>query len=328
MNPPPTALVTGATGFLGSHVCRALAARGGRVRALRRSTSRLTALEGLRLELVTGDLLEPDSLAHAMRGVDVVFHVAAESAYWRNPGEVLRAAVVGTHNVIEAALRAGVRKVVLTSSVAALGVPARGELLTESHTFNLPQSEFPYGYAKRQSELTALRLAEGQLHLVIVNPSIVLGPGDVNRISGSILIETARGLSFAYNGGGVNVVHIDDVAEGHLAAAERGRAGERYILGGENVTHRQMLTEAARIAGRRPPWLRIPNAAVPPLAALVDFAGRFMTTPLNGAQLRMSRHRLWVDTSRARHELALPEPKPFSLATQDAYDWYRAEGVI
>lgn len=323
-----TALVTGATGFLGSHVCRALAARGQRVRALHRPTSGLTALEGLRLELVTGDLLDPDSLAHAMRGVDTLFHVAAESAYWRNPGEVLRAAVAGTHYVLEAALQAGVRKVVLTSSVAALGVPPPGSLLTESSVFDLAATEFPYGYAKYQSELTALRLAEGRLHLVIVNPSIVLGPGDINQISGSILIETARGLSFAYNDGGVNVVHIDDVAAGHLAAADHGRAGERYILGGENLLHRDILTEAARLAGRRPPWLRVPNAAVPPLAALIDFAGRFMRTPLNGAQLRMSRHRLWVDTRKAQSELGLPPPKPFPVAAREAYDWYRAAGVI
>lgn len=323
-----TALVTGATGFLGSHVCRALVARGQRVRALHRPTSRLAALEGLRLELVTGDLLEPDSLAHAMRGVDIVFHVAAESAYWRNPGEVLRAAVAGTHYVLEAAIEAGVRKVVLTSSVAALGVPPPGELLSEASIFGLSPGEFPYGYAKHQSELTALRLAEGRLHLVIVNPSIVLGPGDTNRISGSILIETARGLSFMYNDGGVNVVHIDDVSAGHLAAAERGRPGERYILGGENLTHRQILTEASRIAGRRPPWLRIPNAAIHPLATIVDFAGRFVTTPMNGAQLRMSCHRLWVDTAKAQRELGLAEPKPFGLAAQEAYDWYRSAGVI
>jgi dihydroflavonol-4-reductase len=298
------------------------------VRALHRPTSRLQALEGLRLELITGDLLDPDSLAHAMRGVDILFHVAAESAYWRNPGEVLRAAVAGTHYVIEAALQAGVRKAVLTSSVAALGVPPRGELLTEASVFNLPPGEFSYGYAKYQAELTALRLAEGRMHLVIVNPSIVLGPGDVNRISGSLLIEAARGFSFVYDDGGVNVVHIDDVTAGHLAAAERGRSGERYILGGENLTHRAMLTEVARIVGRRPPWLRIPNAAVPPLAALLDLAGRFVRTPLNGAQLRMSRHRLWVDASKAARELGLPQPKPFSLAAQDAYDWYRSAGVI
>lgn len=321
-------LVTGATGFLGSHVCRALVARGDRVRALHRPTSNLKALEGLRLELVTGDLLQPESLDHAMRGVDTVFHVAAESAYWRNPAEVLQAAVAGTRYVLEAALQSDVRKVILTSTVAALGVPRGGEFLTEAHAFNLPPDAFPYGYAKYQAELTASRLAEGRLHLVIVNPSIVLGPGDINRISGSIILETARGLSFAYNDGGVNVVHIDDVTDGHLAAAERGSPGERYILGGDNVTHYQMLSETARIVGRRPPWLRIPTGALSPLASALDLAGQVIRTPMNGAQLRMSRHRLWVDSSKAQAALALPPPKPFTLAIQEAYDWYVQHGYL
>ncbi len=236
--------------------------------------------------------------------------------------------MAGTRYVVEAAVAAAVRKLVLTSSVAALGVPRRGELLSEGHTFNLTQRTFPYGYAKYQSELTALRLAEGRLHLVIVNPAVVLGPGDLNRISGSILLETARGRSFAYNDGGVSVVHVDDVAAGHLAAAEFGVNRERYILGGENLTHRQILTEAARLTGKRPPWLRLPGPLIPPLAALLDLAGRFVRTPLNGAQLRISRYRLWVDLAKAQRELGLPTPKPFSLAAKDAYDWFRSAGMI
>lgn len=321
-------LVTGATGFLGSHVCRALVARGDRVRALHRPTSNLKALEGLRLELVTGDLLQPESLDHAMRGVDTVFHVAAESAYWRNPAEVLQAAVAGTRYVLEAALQSDVRKVILTSTVAALGVPRGGEFLTEAHAFNLPPDAFPYGYAKYQAELTARRLAEGRLHLVIVNPSLVLGPGDLNRISGSFILETARGWSFVYNDGGANVVHIDDVTEGHLAAAERGLSGERYILGGENLSHKEILTGVSRIVGKRPPWLRVPNALLSPLATVVNIAGRVIPLPLDGAQLKMSRHRLWVDTSKARRDLSLPAPKPFRLAAQEAYDWYRQHGYL
>jgi dihydroflavonol-4-reductase len=323
-----TALVTGATGFVGSHVCRALLSAGHRVRALHRPTSHLAAIEDLRVELITGDILDPDSLARALRGVDTVFHVAAESAYWRRPQDVFQAAVAGTRYVVEAALEADVRTLVLTSSVAALGVPHAGELLTENHAFDLPPHAFPYGYAKYQSELTAQRLAEGRLNLVIVNPSVVLGPGDLNRISGSIVLETARGLSFVYNDGGVNVVHIDDVAAGHLAAAEFGATGSRYILGGENVTHYQMLTEVARLVGRRPPRLRLPNWMIPGLAAMLDVAGRFVKTPLNGAQLRMSRYRLWVDASKAQRELGLPAPKPFLQAAKDAYDWYRSAGVI
>jgi dihydroflavonol-4-reductase len=321
-------LVTGATGFIGSAVCRALCAQGRSVRGLHRPSSSLQALAGLPVEAHVGDILDPASLTAAVLDVPLVFHVAAQSAYWRRPEEVLQAAVDGTRHIVQAARRAGVRRLVLTSSVAALGAPAPGELLTEAHPFNLDRRHFLYGYAKHRSEEAALEAAGAALEIVIVNPSIVLGAGDLNRISGSIILEAARGLAFAYNDGGVNYVHIDDVAAGHLAAAERGRPGERYILGGENLTHRQALTEVARIVGRRPPWLRLPSVLVPALAALVDVAGRFGQTPINGDQMRMSRFRLWVDASKARRELALPPPKPFSQAAQEAYDWYRAAGMI
>jgi dihydroflavonol-4-reductase len=323
-----TVLVTGATGFVGSRLCRALLAEDRRVRALHRPTSNLSALEGLRLELITGDILDPESLARAVRGADLVFHVAAESAYWRRPDDVLRSAVAGTRYVLEATLQEGVTKVVLTSSVAAMGVPLRGELLTEGHTFGLPQAFFPYGYAKYQSELTALRLAEGRLHLVIVNPSIVLGPGDLYQISGSLITETARGRAFVYNDGGANYIHVDDVAAGHLAAATHGRPGERYILGGENRTHYEALTAIAQMVGVRPPWLRIPNAIVPAAAGLLDLAGRFARLPMNGAQMRISRHRLFVDTTKAQTELGFSASRTFLQSAQEAYDWYRSAGMI
>lgn len=328
MAPAETVLVTGATGFVGSRLCRALAAEGCRVRALRRPTSNLSALEGLRLELITGDILDPESLARAVRGVDLVFHVAAESAYWRRPDDVLRSAVAGTRYMLEAALQEGVTKVVLTSSVAAMGVPLHGELLTEGHTFRLPQAFFPYGYAKYQSELTALRLSEGRLHLVIVNPSIVLGPGDLYQISGSLITETARGRAFVYNDGGANYIHVDDVAAGHIAAAAHGRPGERYILGGENLTHRQALRSIAQMVGVRPPWLHLPDALVPAAGALLDVAGRFVRLPMNGAQMRISRQRLFCDTAKAQAELGFTSTRTFRQAAQEAYDWYRSAGMI
>jgi dihydroflavonol-4-reductase len=321
-------LVTGATGFVGSQLCRALTAEGRRVRALHRGSSSLAVLDGLPVERHVGDILDPTSLEAPLREVSLVFHAAAQSAYWRRPQDVLQAAVDGTRNVVRAARRAGVRRLVLTSSVAALGVPAPGELLTEGHRFNLPPTRFLYGYSKLQSEEAARQEAGTDLEIVIVNPSIVLGAGDVNRISGSILLESARGLAVVYTDGGANYVHVDDVTAGHLAAADRGRPGQRYILGGENLTHRQALTEIARIVGRRPPPLRLPGSVIPPLASVVDFVGRFVQTPVNGAQLRMSRHRLWVDISRAQRELGLTPPKPFSLAAQEAYDWYRSAGMI
>jgi dihydroflavonol-4-reductase len=325
---PELILVTGATGFIGSQLCRALVAEGRQVRVLHRRPSSLEALRGLTLDRHVGDILDPASLEPALLGVSLVFHAAAQSAYWRRPQDVLQAAVDGTRNVVQGARRAGVRRLVLTSSVAALGVPQTGDLLDEAHQFNLPQGRFLYGFSKARSEEAARQAAGDDLELVIVNPSIVLGAGDINRISGSIILESARGLAFVYTDGGANYVHIDDVTAGHLAAAARGHPGERYILGGANLTHRQALTEVARIVGRRPPWLRVPSALVPPLASAVDLVGRVVATPMNGDQLRMSRHRLWVDTSKARGELGLAAPKPFSLAAQEAYDWYRSAGAI
>ncbi len=323
------ALVTGATGFIGSAVCRALCAAGCRVRALHRPTSSLEVLQGLPVQRVEGDILMPETLAEAMREVDWVFHAAARADYWRRPAqEVVQVAVEGTRNVVQAARQAGVRRLVLTSSLAAMGVPLAGELLTERHTFNLPPRRFPYGYAKRQAELEALQVAGEALEVVIVNPSVVLGPGDRNLVSSSMVLEAARGRGFFWTEGGVNVVHVEDVAAGHLAAARRGRPGERYILGGENVSYRELFTALAEIVGRPPPRLRLPGALVEPLAWLIDLLGPALRLPLDGNQLRLSRRLMYCDTSKARRELGLPAPRPFRQAAREAYDWYRAHGYL
>jgi len=326
--PLGTVLVTGATGFVGSGLCRALTAAGVTVHALHRANSSLRGLEDLPVRRFVGDILEPATLRPALDGVGVVFHVAAQSAYWRHPQGVVRTAVEGTRTVVEAAAGAGARRLILTSSVGALGVPNPGELLDEGHEFNLPPRAFPYGYAKHASELAARRAAEGRLELVIVNPSIVLGPGDLNRISGSIIVETAHGRAFVYTDGGANYIHVDDVAAGHLAAAERGQPGERYILGGENLTHCDALTAIAGMVGRRPPWLHLPNGIVPAVGRLLDVAGRFVELPLNGAQMRISRHRLFCDVSKAQRDLGFAATRSFSQAAQEAYDWYRSAGMI
>ncbi len=321
-------LVTGASGFVGSAVCRALAAQGVRVRALLRPTSSQLALEDVPVEIVLGDIRQPDSLRAAMAGAAFVFHAAAESAYWRHPANVIPAAVDGTRNVVAAAAAAGVRRLVLTSSLAAMGLPHRDELLTEAHTFDLPARRFPYGYAKYQAEREALRLAGDRLEVVIVNPSVVLGPRDLNQISGALVIEAARGRAFLWLDGGINVVHIDDVAAGHLAALRRGRPGERYLLGGENLTHREVFETLAEIVGGRPPWLKLPRLAVGPAAAAVDLLRHVLPLPLDGDQLRHAAYRLWCDTTKARRELDLAPARPFRQAAQEAYDWYVAHGVL
>jgi len=326
---PDPVLVTGATGFVGSAVCRHLLQQGLPVRALHRPTSDLSALEGLPVERRVGDILDPASLARAISGTRWVFHVAAQAAYWRqSPEQVIRSAVDGTRNIVHACLQSGVQRLILTSSQAALGVPERGELLTEAHTFNLPAKRFPYGYAKCQAEIEALALAGSRLGVVIVSPSIVLGAGDLHQISGALVVQAARGRTFLYTGGGTNIVHIDDVAAGHLAAAERGRPGERYILGGENLTHQQLFTLLAEVVGGRPPWLRLPDWAIEPAATSLDLARRILPMPLDGNQLRLSRYRLFCDTAKARDELGLVRPRSARQAIVEALAWYRARGVI
>jgi dihydroflavonol-4-reductase len=323
-----TVLVTGATGFIGSWLCRGLKARGCSLRALHRRTSNLAPLEGLDAELVAGDILDPTSLRPAVEGVGIVFHAAARSDYWKDPRGVVQAAVEGTANVVEAARQAGARRLVLTSSVGALGAPRGGRPLTEADTYNLQPEEFPYGYGKYMSEVEALRRAGDRLEVVIVNPAVVLGPGDVHQISGSLVIEAARGRAVVWVEGGINVVHIADVVDGHLAAMERGRPGERYILGGENCTHREVFTTLAEIVGRRPPWLKIPHWALGPAATAVDALRPLIRLPLDGSQLRMSGHYLFCDTAKARNELGLAAPRPFRQAAQETFDWYRAQGIL
>ncbi|MCJ7823976.1 MAG: NAD-dependent epimerase/dehydratase family protein, partial [Anaerolineales bacterium] len=305
-----------------------LIAEGYRVRALARKTSSLAALKGLPLELVVGDILEPESLTLALQGVAGVFHAAAQSAYLRHPELVLRTSVEGTGNIVQAAVQAGVQFVVLTSSLAAMGVPAPGELLTERHTFNLPQGYFLYGYSKFKSEIEALQIADGRLRMVILNPTVVLGPGDFNQISGSMVVEAARGWGFFWMEGGINIVHIDDVVAGHLAAAEQGRPGERYILGGENLTHRHVFSTLNEITGRKPPWLKIPTWSIRPSARAIGWLRPLISIPFNSDQLRMSRHYLYCDTSKAHDELELPEPLSFRQAAQEAYDWYKEQGMV
>jgi len=322
------ALVTGSTGFVGSRLCRALLGRGVRVRALHRPSSDLRLIEPLALERVVGDVLRPQTLAPAVDGVRWVFHAAARSDYWRHPEDVVRTAVEGTRNVLAAARQAGVERVVLTSSVAALGVPRRGELLTEEHDFNLKPAQFSYGYAKSRAEGEAREACRQGLEVVIVNPSVILGPGDIHLISASLVLEAHRGRAILWTDGGMNIVHIEDVIRGHLLALDRGRSGERYILGGENLTHRQVFETLAEIVGRRKPWLHLPGCLIPPLAAALDLLGRFVELPLNGGQLRMSRHCLFYDLSKAESELGYRPGRSFRQAAEETYTWLREQGLL
>jgi dihydroflavonol-4-reductase len=324
-----TILVTGATGFIGSALCRVLLDQGYTVRALHRETSSLAALEGLPVERVIGDILKPSTLPAAMEGANVVFHTAAQAAYWKVPREMVRkSAIEGTRNVFEAALHAGVRRAVLTSSMAAVGIPNENELLTENHTFNIPPQHFMYGYAKRQSELEALKFSERGLDVVIVIPTIVLGPGDINQNSGKLVVECAKGWGFFWTDGGINAVHIDDVVAGHIAAFLHGQSGERYILGGENICHLDVFTTVNEIVGRRPPWLKIPTSVIDPAANLLEWLRPLIRLPISSEQLRIGQYYLYFDLSKSQRELKLPPPRSFRQAAQETFDWYREQGIL
>ena len=322
------ALVTGATGFVGSALCRALLDSGVPVRALHRPNSSLINLEGLSVAFIEGDILNREAMKVACTDVRWVFHAASQSAYWRDPGSVKQTAVEGTRIVAEAAFGAGVERLVFTSSLIAMGLPAAGELLTEEHSFNLPESHFPYGAAKRQAELALLEYVDQGLDAVIVNPSIILGAGDVNRISGSMVTEAARGWGFFYLDGGSNYIHIDDAAQGHLAAARYGRPGQRYILGGENLSHHEAFSLLTQVVGRRPPWLKLPAWIIPPAAWLVDRLPRWVSLPFDSNQLRMSCHYIYCDTSKARNELKFEPRRTFQQAAEEAFRWYVHNGML
>jgi dihydroflavonol-4-reductase len=324
------ALVTGATGFVGSNIAASLAARGDQVRVLRRTTSRLDALEGVPVEHVVGDILEPDSLARAVQGCQVVFHVAAVAQYWRvGKDTVYRVNVEGTRNVMQAALEAGVKRVVHTSSVAALGYSPGGHLADESQAFPQELSWWPYGHSKYLAELEVHKAVSQGLPAVIVNPTIIIGPRDVNFVSGSLLQASVKGQLRVVPPGGSNVVHSDNVVSGQLAAAERGRVGERYILGGENLSHWEAAKIIASITGGAGPILVLPKWTLSPLAHLMDTINGLSQRPplVTGEQIRLGGKTFYVDTSKAVRELGLPQT-PFRQAVSDAYIWYREHGLL
>jgi dihydroflavonol-4-reductase len=324
-------LVTGATGFVGANLVEALNRRGWQVRALRRKSSSLKALDGLKYGSAIGNVVEPESLPAAMTDVDVVFHVAGTAQYWRNGVETLyRVNVDGTRNVLQAALDAGVRRVVLTSSVAALGKPPFGQTLDERAQFNMRPQDFHYGYSKVLAERVVHEFVAQGLDVVIVNPVVVMGPRDVNLIGGSIITEAVKmGGIPVIPPGGVSMIDVEDACEGHIAAAERGKTGERYILGGENLWHAQIGEVVNRVIGRKPIVIRAPGFVLQALSHPVDWIRNALNAqlPLNGEQLRFSAETFWFDSSKARRELGLTM-RPFEETARRTYEWYKANGYF
>jgi len=325
-------LVTGASGFVGSAVTRHLVQAGQQVRTLVRPTSMRINLAHLPVEIVEGDLGDPDSLARAMTGVRFLFHVAADYRLWaRDPQDIVRTNVEGTGTVMNAALRAGVERIVYTSSVATLKARPDGRPSDETFPLDAQSAVGAYKYSKVIAERAVETMVAKQgLPAVIVNPSTPIGPGDARPTpTGRIIIEAAAGRMPVYVDTGLNLVHVDDVAAGHLAALEKGRIGQSYILGGQDVLLGDLLREIARLVGRSPPRLRLPRRAIFPIAygaeAIAHFSGRepFVTT----TGLRLAKDRMFFTSSKAERELGY-RARPYGEALAEAIAWFRQNGLL
>src|SRR5438034_1287607 len=324
-------LVTGATGFVGSAVTRTLLKAGQPVRALVRPKSDRRNLKGLSVEIVQGSLEDPASLAAAVEGCRYLFHVAADYRLWvPDPAPMFRANVEGTRELMLAALAAGVERIVYTSSVAVLGIVPDG-VADEDTPSRAEDMIGPYKLSKFQAEAMVRKLiADRALPAVIVNPSTPIGPGDIKPTpTGRLIVEAARGRVPGFVDTGLNVVHVEDVAVGHLLAAEAGQIGRRYILGSENLSLAEILGEVARLTGRRPPIFKIPYAAIVPVAmgaaALARLTGREPFVTLDGA--RMSKKKMFFSSARAVRELGYaPRPAPQAIAA--AVAWFKANGYL
>lgn len=327
----PLVLVTGVSGFVGSAVARALAARGTRVRGLIRESSPRANLTDFPGELVEGDLRDAEAVARAMVGVRHLFHVAADYRLWApDPEEIVRNNAATTRIVMEAALAAGVERVVYTSSVATLK-PRDGGPADESRAAAPDQVVGAY----KRSKVVAERLVEDMvakrgLPAVIVQPSTPIGPRDVRPTpTGRIIVEAANGRMPAFVDSGLNLVHVDDVATGHLLAFDKGRVGARYILGGQDVMLGDMLAEIAAIVGRKPPTIRIPRAPLFPLAWVNEQVARVTGGDpfLNMDSLRMAKHRMFFTSAKAEAELGY-RARPHREALADAIAWFRGAGMV
>ena len=323
-------LVTGGTGFIGSNVVRALVERGDDVRVLARPEADRRNLTGLPVDIVPGDVCDPASLDRAVSGCMRVSHVAALYSFWA-PKPLFEATnVEGTRNVLAAAERAGVETVVYASSVAALGTPQRGGAADETTPADPAEIIGPYKLSKYRAEQEALAAVGRGLRVVIVNPSFPVGPGDVKPTpTGRVVVDFLNGRMPAYVDTGLNVVHVRDVAAGHVAAAEKGRSGERYILGGENLTMKALLEELASVSGLSAPLIRLPYTPIYAVAGLSEIFARLAGREprLTRDTLRMSRHSMFYSPAKAVRELGLPQT-PVRAALSDAVEWFRANGYV
>lgn len=327
-----TTLVTGGSGFVGSAIIRRLLDAGHEVRVLVRSSSSRANLEGLPVETVVGDLLDAASLARAAKGCKAVFHCAADYRLWvPNAAEIYECNVTGSVNVLRAGAEAGAARIVYTSSVATLGILPDGTPADESTPVSIADMIGDYKRSKFLAEAEVSRLVgRERIPAVIVNPSAPVGPRDIKPTpTGRMIVEAAAGRMPAYVDTGLNVVHVEDVAEGHLRAFERGRIGERYVLGGTNMTLREILIKIAALTGRPAPRLRLPHSVVMPIAYMAEAVARISgSEPIATVDsVRMAKKLMYFSSDKARRELGYA-PRPAGHAFEDAVAWFAAHGYL
>jgi dihydroflavonol-4-reductase len=325
------ALVTGATGFVGSAVARALSRAGWQVRVLVREGSDRRNLRPLTAEIAIGDLLDETSIGEALRDCDALFHVAADYRLGAAHAQQLyRTNVEGTRNTLDAAARMKIGRIVYTSSVATVGLPGDGSPGREDTAVPLSDMIGHYKRSKFLAEQLVRERAGGGAPVIIVNPSTPVGPGDLKPTpTGRMVLDAALGRMPAYVDTGLNIVHVDDVATGHLRALERGRIGERYILGGEDLTLREILVHISRLVGRKPPSIRLPHAVLLPLAVGAETFARLTGTEARATveSVRMARKHMYYSSDKAVRELGYSWRAP-TAAFEDAIAWFREQGAL
>jgi dihydroflavonol-4-reductase len=328
-----TALVTGGTGFVGFHVARLLVERGTPVKALARASSKkdnLLQLDPGLLTIVDGDLRNPDSLARAMEGCDTLYHVAADYRLWSaNPQELYDSNVGGTRFILEAARTAGIQRTVYTSTVGALGIPRDGSPGNETTHVTEADMIGHYKRSKFLAEQEALKFALSGMHVVIVNPSTPVGENDIKPTpTGKIIVDFLNGKLPAYLNTGLNLVDVRDVAAGMLLAAERGVSGQKYILGCQNTSMKEMLEMLAAITGRRAPAIQMPYGVAYTFVGLENLAAGILKRepahPFEG--VKMAKHHMYFDASRAVNELGLPQSS-VKEALARAVEWFQTHGM-
>ncbi|PKO04741.1 MAG: hypothetical protein CVU41_15365 [Chloroflexi bacterium HGW-Chloroflexi-3] len=326
------ALVTGSTGFIGGALCTALIEKGFSVRAFHRSTSNLTLIKDLPVEHVIGDLTQPEILKSAMQGVDVVFHTAAMLGIKSNVAQHTATTILGTRSVMETALRVGVQRVIHTSSVAALGVPPipseltppeKSPQLNEHSTWNVRPSHWLYGYSKYQAEMEIQKIVAQGLDVVITNPSYVVGAGDLYRTENSPIVSFYRKKMPFIPTGGINIVHIKDVVDGHLAAMEYGKRGERYILANENLTFKQMFSLLSTITSVPVPRLLLHGKIARPTVVPLQFLRSLFNLPVPVELIRFAGYGFYFNNRKSLQDLKLQYHYSASQAMQDAFNWFK-----